>query len=102
MYRGTTPTIVITIDIDPADFILDRTYVTIKNLGITAEFTGSSISVDSENKTLSVTLTQEQTLLLKPGTVYVQVRGVLQNAYTAVASNVMLTTSEEILKDGVI
>lgn len=48
-----------------------------------------------------VTLTQEDTLLFKPGEVDIQVRYVKESG-KADASNIIKTTADQVLKDGVI
>ncbi len=99
MRRGTTPTNTFTTDIDLSD--AEVIFLTYKQKGRTVlEFDRSRITVTPEN--ISVTLTQEETLAFseKDG-VRIQIRAKFMDD-SAVASNIMLTSIAEILKDGVI
>lgn len=99
MIRGTTPTNVFTTDLDLTD--ADVVYITYKQGGETAiEKTKSDMTIEAEQ--ITVELTQEDTLRLRsPATVQIQIRARFADG-TAVASNVMTASVEQILKDGVI
>ena len=99
MYRGTTPTITYHVDVDTAALDMARTYITIVSGGVELEFTGARIT--AEDGTLSVLLTQEETLRLQGGkAARMQIRSVLRDGKTAIASNVMQVNCADILKDG--
>lgn len=85
MTRGTTPSYVITFE-EELDFTaVDLWSVTLKQFP--AEVNIDDPYVDMEAKSLTVTLTQEQTLQFRNGKADLQVRGVFANG-TAFASNI--------------
>ena len=97
MRRGTTPTNTFTVDVDLTDSTI---FVTYQQDGATViEKTGSDLTVTSTS--VACTLTQEETLALHPGRVEVQLRYVTPTG-AADASNIIQTSAERILKDGVI
>lgn len=98
MRRGTTPTFEVDCDVDLTGYTI---YLTLEQgsneLTLTPECTASQTGC-----TLSVTLTQEQTLSFKDnGRAAMQIRAIDQ-AGLAVASNIMMVDVGKILKDGVI
>ena len=94
MRRGTTPTITITTDINLSEYTV---FVTLKQGNISKDFTPYV-----EDYTLSVYLTQEDTLAFEgQKNVQIQVRAIDQSG-NAIASNIMTTKVDEILKEGVI
>lgn len=99
MRRGTTPTIKATV-VGLQDVEIDEIYLTVKQLGVEIEKSGSDIVVDGDE--ISVTLTQQETLSLAGGSsAAIQVRVLSKNG-TAYASNIVTVPVGEILKDGVI
>lgn len=96
--RGTTPqnTFAVPLDLTTCNVI----YITYSQYGATV-FEIELPDIDVAADSLVVTLTQEQTLALKKGPVSIQIRARYPNG-TAVASDIINTTAEEILKDGVI
>lgn len=98
MRRGTTPTHTFQTDIDlTAAAVI---YLTYKVGGKVAfEKTGEDLTVTAES--ISTTLTQEETLSLKGQNAEIQIRARFEDG-SAVASNIMRTGIEQILKDGVI
>lgn len=101
MRRGTTPINTFTLDIDLSEATV---FITYEQRGRVAfEKTGSDLTFDGSGTTytITVTLTQEDTLSLEPGKVFVQIRAVYADG-SAIASNIVTTTAEAILKDGVI
>lgn len=100
MWRGTTPTHVFSFPEEYADTVFSAVYVTYYQDGKTVlEKTGNSLSF--LDNTVTLTLTQEETLLFSEGQVKIQIRA-RTAAGTAVASNIISTTANAILKDGVI
>ena len=100
MYRGTSPTITVDTDTDltRAQYVV----VTIE------DFNGNEVSVDSQSGNLSITptavmakFTQEQTLALTKGKIQMQIRAVDKSG-NAIASNIMTSKLDDVLKDGVI
>lgn len=93
--RGSTPTNVFHVNVDLRGA---RIYITYKQNGdVIVEKTGENITVEEDK--LTVTLTQEETLRFKTGSVRIQIRYVRSDG-SADASNIIETRSEEILKDG--
>ena len=97
MRRGSTPTNTFDVDIDLRGATVFVTYGQGgRNI---IEKTGEDVVINEH--TLEVHLTQKETLEFIDGTVEIQVRYVFPNG-SADASNIMRTTAERILKDGVI
>ena len=96
MYRGTTPTNVFRTDVDLENASV--LFVRYKQNGkVVLEKSLEDVSV---KKTLvTVNLTQKETLLFQDGIVTIQIRAKFPDN-TAIASNLIRTTAEEIVKDG--
>lgn len=96
MYRGTTPTNVFRTDVDLENASV--LFVSYKQNGkVVLEKSLEDLSV---KKTLvTVNLTQKETLLFQDGIVTIQIRAKFPDN-TAIASNLIRTTAEEIVKDG--
>lgn len=101
MRRGTTPINTFTLDLDLSEATVFITYAQRGRVAI--EKTGSDLTFDGSGEayTITVTLTQEDTLALAPEKVNIQIRAVYADG-SAIASNIVTTTAEAILKDGVI
>ena len=97
MRRGSTPTNTFLTDIDLTGATVFVDYE--QNGRIIVEKTGSDLIIAPEQITLR--LSQEDTLAFRPGEVLVQIRYVFPNG-DADASNLIRTTAEYIIKDGVI
>lgn len=96
MRRGTTPTITITTDVDLTPY--ETVILTIRDSG------GRQIDIAREDMQITQTevktvLTQQQTLGMSPGGVQLQIRAANADG-VAIASNIMNTLAEAILKDG--
>ena len=110
--RGTTPTHIFSCDIDLKD--IDSLYLTYSQDGQTIiEKTLDDVTINEDDKTISVTLTQEDTLKfqndkwswLEPNTNYSYRKIKLQARIkftdgTVLASDIILIDIEDILKDG--
>ncbi len=101
MYRGTTPTLNLQLETDLPLDDLDEIWVTFKGVKGEVSKNLTSSSVDPTTKTITVTLTQEDTLSLVNGPASVQVRFKTTGGL-AYASTVENINVERILKDGVI
>lgn len=99
MRRGTTPTHVFNTDIDLSEAsVIWLTYKQNGNVLFTKEMPDMTITEDS----ISVELSQEETLQFVPDkTVKIQIRARFADG-SAIASNVIQTTANTILKEGVI
>lgn len=99
MYRGTTPTNTIAVDIDLTQMTVFVTYS--QGGRVVFEKTNADITIEPER--ILVPLTQTDTLSLsawnRQEPVLVQIRAI-DALGNAVASNVMTTTADAILKDG--
>lgn len=102
MRRGTTPTCTFTTNVDLTGCTV---FVTFQQNGQTViEKTGTDLTITATDtgSTVALTLSQMETLALEPGRgVQVQIRYV-DSFGTADASNIITTSAEAILKDGVI
>jgi hypothetical protein len=97
MRRGSTPTNTFDVDIDLTNATV---FVSYEQGGrVVLEKTGEDLTVTAESIVLH--LTQEETLAFVPGKVNIQIRYVFPNG-AADASNIINTTFERIIKDGVI
>lgn len=103
MIRGTTPilTFKVNTDLDLND--VERAEVTFKSVSGTKEKTWdlNRLILDVENKTLTLYLTQEETLYFSVGKIDIQLRIKLNNDLVY-ASKIVTSTLEKILKEGVI
>lgn len=98
MFRGTTPTNIFNVDIDLTN--AEVIYITYKQQNkVVIEKTKDDITATTE--TLTVKLTQDETLKLTEREVEIQIRARFSDG-TALASNIIKTTASKILKDGVI
>lgn len=101
MYRGTTPTIFLELDTELPLNDLAELWVTFKTPTVEITKSLSEVVVDSENKTIVVSLSQEETLKLFNGGCDVQVRFRTLNDL-AYATTIEKISVERILKEGVI
>ncbi|RHC58347.1 hypothetical protein DW839_01975 [Enterocloster bolteae] len=100
MTRGTTPTITLTLnEVDLTS--LKSVYVTFCQSGKMLTKQSGTEGVEITEHTVSVSLSQEETLRFTPGTVEVQLRG-LTNGGDAFATNVARVAVKEVLLKEVI
>ena len=99
MYRGTTPTLLLELETDLSLDNLAELWVTFRTS--TVEVTKTLEDVVIENKTIAVTLTQEETLKIYNGTCHVQVRFRTTDDL-AYATTIADIDVGRILKEGVI
>lgn len=101
MIRGTTPLLSFTVPFDPAE--TKRICITFSQHGREV-FTLEKRDCTIEGNTISTTLTQDQTLSLTANTnVQIQIRVTFANdgeTDSALASEIITTTVQRILKDG--
>ena len=103
LIRGTTPTIIITVqtDIDLTEVAEVWVYLSQQNK-VKVDKELSDVTFDYENKTMTVTLSQTDTLALKADTdTLFQIR-MLMNDETAFATLASKVTVKEVYKGGVI
>lgn len=104
MYRGTTPTLIFNLskssELDFDD--LTEIWVSLKLKTYARTWTMSECVLDNEEKTITITLSQEDTLKM-PATEHMkaQIRLLMYDG-TALATNIVDVNVEEILKEGVI
>ena len=98
MIRGTTPTFTFNLPFEAS--ALKSAYITIKSHNIEIEKAISDCTIGE--KSISTTLTQEETLKLTAGKrVKIQLR-VLTEGGNALATEIYVVDAEDILKEGVI
>ena len=96
MRRGTTPTITITTDVDLTPY--GTVILTIRDsAGKQFDLSGEQLQITADK--VQARLTQQQTLGMACGSIQLQLRAAKANG-TAIASNIMNTLAEAILKDG--
>lgn len=101
-YRGTTPTIQFHIT-KPTNFdcaIISEPYITLRNK-VSGKQKTFTASIDVENKILSISLTQEDTLFFNEGELKVQGKFLLRNG-KVIPSKVIEGTLEEILDETIL
>lgn len=101
MYRGTTPSLTFNIKTELDLTEIAECWVTFKSKqsNKVQTYTFDDLIIDSEAKTITITLTQEDTLYFSPGTVEVQIR-LRTTDDLAYASNIKELDIGRILKDG--
>ncbi len=97
MRRGSTPTNTFDVDLDLRGATVFINYE--QDDEVVLEKTGDDLTIGESQITLK--LTQEETLKFHPGKVYIQIRYVFPNG-AADGSDIIQTTFERIIKDGVI
>lgn len=101
MRRGTTPTLTITVTgLNVDDLKTIKVTFDQKGTQITKET--KDVTVDIENNAISIPFSQEDTLAFGEGYVNVQIRGLLADGVTAIASKVKQISMDKILLEGVI
>lgn len=101
MYLGTTPTITLRITTDFNMDNIKQVWFTIASINNKLTKTINDVKIDSDDKTISVTLTQEETLSFSSGMIKVQARILTKND-EAFATPIKESKFEKILKGGVI
>jgi hypothetical protein len=101
MYLGTTPTISIKVNEELELDNIKQIWFTISSNTHKITKTIDDVFLDDEEKTISITLSQEETLLFSAGYVYVQIRVLTKND-EAYATPITKTRFERILEGGII
>lgn len=103
MFRGTTPNIQLKLNTSLDLNDVDKCYVSFKSKTNSKLLNVDifNMVIDPEEKTISLTLSQEDTLGFGSGEIDVQIRLLMTNGF-AYASTVKSITMKQILKDGVI
>lgn len=103
MYKGTTPKVVFSIP-DKVDLAsMKEVWVTfsVKDTKLTLKRTENEVALDNAKKTITVHLSQEQTLAFAVGTCAVQIR-FLANNDEAFSTNILNIKIKDVLEGGVI
>lgn len=101
MRRGTTPTLTITLDgVLVSD--LGQVFVTFEQKGIELTKQNDDITLDVEANAIIVPFSQEDTLTFNQGPVNCQLRALLADGTTAIASKIKAFSMDKVLLDGVI
>ncbi len=98
MYRGTTPTMVLTIE-GISEIDISQLYLSLRQFGNMIEKTLEDVEL--KGNVLYCTLTQEETLSLFEGKVELQIR-IKSKSNVAYATNKIQVDIQDILKEGVI
>lgn len=101
MYRGTTPTIVFNVNFDLDFSLVKQVWATFKSQTVEITKDLEQVTLDNTNKTVSVKLSQTETLQFINQFVETQLRFLLDDD-TAYATNIVRLPMNAILKGGVI
>jgi hypothetical protein len=101
MYLGTTPTITLKINTDFDFKDVKQIWFTISSMSKKITKTIDDVILDNDNKTMSITLTQEETFYFSAGIIEVQARILTING-EALATPIKTTSFERVLEGGVI
>ena len=102
MYRGTTPLVVFTVNSPTLDLAkMKQIWVTFKSVLYEKTYELDDLAINVEEKTVTVQMTQEDTLAFRSGTIKTQIR-FLDNNDIAYASNIKEVQLNDVLKEGVI
>lgn len=101
MYRGTTPSISFKINTDLDLTTISECWVTFKaHIGNKEKtFDISDLIINPEEKTITVSMSQDETLFFNTGTIDIQIR-LRTNDDLAYASDIKEIRMKKILKDG--
>lgn len=100
MTRGTTPTYRFTLPFPASS--LSSWYISFAQRGV-EKFSVPHTRGIADGSAVSVTLTQAETLKLEAGVdAFIQLRGIVAATGEAIASNIVETPVEPVLKEGVI
>lgn len=102
MIRGTTPTHTFELNVDTS--AIEAIYITYSQCKkVVFEKTKDDCTFEDDGKSVTVRLTQEDTLKLSSSyTCKVQIRAKLTSYETAIASDTFVVSIDDVLKDGVI
>lgn len=102
MYRGTTPTLYLELETELDLSNIAEMWVTFKSptVEVTKTLSNNEITFDSETNTVTVVLSQEDTLSLYNGEAEVQIRFKINDL--AYATDIAKVDIQKILKEGVI
>lgn len=97
MVQATTPTFILTLtnDVDPSDFA--NIYFTLRQKNVLIEKTGTDLAIDGQ--TVSVYLSQAETLQLVPGAAQIQLNWTYANGSRACSNIVSVQVTENLLKE---
>lgn len=102
MYRYTTPTIILKIKNDDFDMEqIDVCHVTLESERGGKQFVCTRPEIDTEEKTISFEMTQEQTQVFDVGIIKIQIRIKLYNG-RVIPSKIVKTTMNEILEEQIL
>lgn len=101
MTRGTTPTFLIKVNSDLDLSTVSKLWITFEQNNIEKTFNLEDVEVNASEKTISVFMSQEDTLEFATGYALLQIRGLTADE-KAFASKVKRVDIERILKEGVI
>lgn len=101
MYRGTTPVVIFRVKSELDLSKMKQIWVTMQNAVNEITFNKSELVVNSEESTITLELSQEDTLSFCSGVVKTQIRFLDEND-KAYASNIRNLEMGNILKEGVI
>lgn len=101
MFRGTTPTLTFNVftSLDLND--IDTCLVTIQSKSGMKERTFEDVDINVEDKKISITLTQEDTLYFDKGDIEIQIKLKMKNGYVY-ASSIIESKMEKILNEEVL
>lgn len=101
MIRGTTPTLVFHVQENVKVLEMKQIWVTLKASQTEMTFDIDDLILNGDDNTITIHMTQEDTLSFRGGPIKMQIRVLTKND-KAMASKIMSTDLSGILRDGVI
>lgn len=101
MYRGTTPILIFNVKSELNLLTIEELWITFKASSKEKTFTLDDVSINNEEKQVTLQMSQDDTLYFGSGKLSVQFRFRTSDG-NAYASNIKSITLDAILKDGVI
>lgn len=103
IFRGTTPTIILRIKNENFDMdTIDVCHVTIQNDNGKNKKVFENPNIDVEQKTISVPLSQRDTLDYQYGNIDIQMKIKLKDSGTVISHKILTTTMDKILEEEII
>lgn len=101
MFRGTTPSLIFKLNTELDFSSIAEVMLTIKKGSHSQTWKSNELSIDADEKAISITLTQKETLAFEDGEAEAQIR-ILTADGVALATNIVKIDVKRILMGGII